>query len=193
MIRNWRWIVCSTLVPLLIASAATAQGTRDDYDRNRDRAGTSRSNSLWGIRGGIGFTEGPDSFLMNFDVEHMVRDEVAVGLSLQLGVEDDFVIVTPMLFTRYIFDLSRVDNDALRKLQPFLQGGVGITHMDIDVPRSRDRDGTDFALSLGAGFDYPVNESISLGSRMLVTVIPGEVLNQRVYFSWEILSVRYGW
>jgi hypothetical protein len=28
---------------------------------------------------------------------------------------------------------------------------------------------------------------------MLVNIIPGEVLSERIYFSWEVISLRYSW
>ncbi len=146
----------------------------------------------WSLRGGLGFMDDPDAFLLNFEIERFLRDEVAVGLGMQLGVDDDYTVVSPMLFTRYVFDLSGVQNDVIKKLQPFAQAAAGIAHIDTDT-RRRDRDGTDFLLSMGAGFDYPLRDPLSIGTRMLVNIIPGEVLNERVYFSWEIVSIRYHW
>ena len=181
MDRPRRVVAFVLVLQLLAASAALAES---NYFSDDARA--------WAVRGGIGFTEGPDSFLMNFDFETMVRDEVAVGLGMQLGVEDDFVIVSPMIFGRYIFDMSGFTNEVAKQMQPFVQGGIGISHIDADT-RGRDRDDTDFLMSIGAGFDFPLDDSISVGTRMLVNVIPAEVLSQRVYFSWEMISVRYNW
>jgi hypothetical protein len=80
----------------------------------------------------------------------------------------------------------------MKKLRPFLQGGAGLTYIEEKHP-GRDRDATDFLINIGAGVDFPLDDSISIGTRMLVNLIPGEVLDQRVYFNWEILSVRYSW
>jgi hypothetical protein len=180
MIRLQRMIALFLLLQLFVATGAFAQ---NQYSGN-DRA--------WAVRGGIGFTDGPDSFLMNFDFETMAREQVAVGLGMQLGVEDDFVIVSPMIYARYIFDMSGFTNEVAKELRPFLQGGTGLTHISVDN-RGGDDDGTGFLLSIGGGVDYPLDDSISIGSRMLINVIPGEALNQRVYFSWELISVRYNW
>ena len=196
MIRFQHVLATGFLLPMLFASFAAAQNNRDferERDRGRDRYESSQKNdSRFAVRGGIGFTEGPDSFLMNLDIETMARDEVAVGLGLQLGVDDDFVILSPTLFTRYIFDFSGFENKTMKKLRPFLQGGAGLTYMEENRP-GRDRDATDFLINIGAGVDFPLDDSISIGTRMLVNLIPGEVLDQRVYFNWEILSVRYSW
>lgn len=196
MIRFQHVLATGLLIPMLFASFAAAQNNRDferERDRGRERYESSQKNdSRFAVRGGIGFTEGPDSFLMNLDIETMARDEVAVGLGLQLGVDDDFVIISPTLFTRYIFNLSGFENKTMKKLRPFLQGGAGLTYIEENRP-GRDRDATDFLINIGAGVDFPLDDSISIGTRMLVNLIPGEVLDQRVYFNWEILSVRYSW
>jgi hypothetical protein len=177
MNRFRRTFVLVLVCQLSIASLAYAQ---------------SEPAKLWSLRAGIGFLEDPDAFLMNFEIERFMRDEVAVGLGMQLGVDDDYVVVSPMLFTRYVFDLSGSTNDVVKKLRPFAQAGVGITHIDVET-RGRDADGTDFLLSLGAGIDYSLNDSLSIGSRTLINIIPGEVVKERIYFSWEIVSIRYHW
>ncbi|MCP4039314.1 MAG: porin family protein [bacterium] len=171
------------IVACLLAPTALAQ------EQERGRA-FERGKSA--VRGGIGFMDGPDAFLANFEFEGFIRDEVAIGVGLQLGVDDDLVVVAPTLFSRFVFDLSRIEHDVLRRFEPFVQGGFGIAHMDAER-RGRDRDGTDFLMNFGVGVDYPLNDAVGLGSRMLINVIPTEVLNQRVYFSWEMLSVRYRW
>ncbi len=145
-----------------------------------------------GVRGGIGFTDGPDSFLAAFDIEGLLTQQFAVGLGLQLGVDDDFIIVSPTLFGRYRFDISQIEIRYFDRIRPFAQLGLGITHIDVDR-RGRDVDGTDFMLNFGGGFDFIVNEHVEIGTRMLIDVIPAEVLNQRIYFSWELISVRYRW
>jgi hypothetical protein len=48
-------------------------------------------------------------------------------------------------------------------------------------------------VSLGLGLDYPLTDTLGIGSRALLQLIPGQVLNERIYFSWEIISVRYHW
>lgn len=195
-------LLLAAFVSLAVSSIATAQSNDESdgewdpgsnrrsqraYDRNEDR-----DEKLWSVRGGLGFTDDPDSFLLNADIERFVRDEVTVGLAIQLGVDDDYVIVSPMLFTRFVFDLTGFENEFVKRLQPFGQAGAGITHIDVDLP-GKDRDGTDFLLSIGAGFDYKLNAPLSLGTRMLVNIVPGEVLGERIYFSWEVVSLRYRW
>lgn len=180
-------LVCQLSIASLIYSEAQAQAQEQSQARSR-----AEPAKPWSLRGGIGLMDDPDAFLMNFEIERFMRDEVAVGFALQLGVDDDFTVVSPMIFARYVFDLSTSANEVVKKLQPYAQGGAGLTHIDHDR-RGRDADGTDFLLSLGGGIDYLLSDSLSIGSRMLINIIPGQVLNERLYFSWEIISVRYHW
>lgn len=147
---------------------------------------------LWSVRGGLGFTADPGSFLMNFEADRLMRDEVAVGFAIQLGVHDNRMLVSPMVFARYLFDWSGQASEFSRKVKPYAQGGVGLTHLDEDKGRHKGKD-TEFLMSIGAGLDYPLNDSIDIGSRMLLNIIPSKVGGDRIYFSWEMISVRYRW
>jgi opacity protein-like surface antigen len=147
----------------------------------------------WSLRAGLGFTSDPGTFLMNFEAERYMRPEVTAGLAVQLGVDDNTLLVAPMVFGRFIFDLSGFSDDRVRNVKPFVQAGVGFTHLDVDLGRGRNKDDTDFLMSFGFGLDYPLNNTIDVGSRMLINVVPSEVLNERIYFSWEIVSIRYRW
>ena len=97
-----------------------------------------------------------------------------------------------MVFSRYVFDFSGFENELVSMLQPYAQAGAGLTHIDLDRSGSN-QDGTGFLLSLGAGLDIPLNDTLGVGTRVLVNLIPGEVVNERIYISWEILSIRYLW
>lgn len=44
---------------------------------------------------------------------------------------------------------------------------------------------------VGGGVVFPPNDSIGIGSQMLANIIASETLDERIYFSWEVLSVRY--
>ena len=147
---------------------------------------------LWSFRGGLGFTADPDSFLINFEADRLMRDEVAVGFAIQLGLDDNLMLVSPMVFTRYLFDWSGQTSEFARKVKPYAQAGMGLTHLDKDKGKNSGTD-TEFSMSFGAGLDYPLNESIEIGSRMLLTIIPAKVGDDRIYFSWEMISVRYRW
>lgn len=151
---------------------------------------------LWSVRSGLGFTVDPDSFLINFEVERFMRKEVAVGFAIQLGADDDYVLVSPHLFARYVFDLSRASSEFARKAQPYAQGGLGLTHLAVDSSLKvggSDKSETDFMMNFGIGVDYPLNRSITIGTRMLINIVPADVLDERIFFSWEILSIRYRW
>jgi opacity protein-like surface antigen len=175
-------VVLALACQLMISSTANAQAVPADPAK------------LWSVRGGLGFTADPGTFLINFEAERFMRDEVAVGLALQLGVDDDNLLVSPILFARYILDLSGSTNKIVKRTNPFVQAGLGLTHLRIKSDNmKKDGDATDFLMSFGLGVDYPLNGTIDIGSRMLINVIPGKVRGEGLYFSWEVLSIRYSW
>ncbi|MDP6978576.1 MAG: hypothetical protein QF570_08230 [Myxococcota bacterium] len=176
---------------LLAAGPALAQSMADDSDPWRGSDDESRET--FGVRGGIGFMEGPDAFVAAFEIETMVTRQVGVGVGTQFGVQDEFIVLSPTVHSRYRFDVSHLENRYLRKLRPFAQAGFGITHLDVDERGGGDKDATDLMFNFGGGFDYPIDEHAELGSRIMINVIPGEVLDQRIYFSWELITVRYRW
>ena len=74
----------------------------------------------------------------------------------------------------------------IRKLTPYVQGGVGLTHVD---PDGGDGD-TEFLLTLGFGVELPISEQVSLGSQMTFNIVPIEVLDQSFYYAWEVATLR---
>ena len=108
---------------------------------------------------------------------------------LHLGLDDDFTIVSPAAYMRYSFDLSGLGVDSSR-LTPFVQGGLGFTHIEVDLPVGDDDD-IGFLLSLGFGAEYLLTDRLSLGSKMLFNILPGEVFDEDFYYSWEIAALRY--
>lgn len=173
-------VVLALACQLMMSSTANAQAVPADLAK------------LWSLRGGLGFTADPNTFLINFEAERFMRDEVAVGVAIQLGVADDKLLVSPILFARYILDLSGSTNDLVKKAKPFAQAGLGLTYFDDDAGSER-KGQEGFLMSFGLGVDYPLNGTIDIGSRMLINVIPGKVRGEGLYFSWEVLSIRYSW
>ena len=78
-----------------------------------------------------------------------------------------------------------------------MQGGLGFTYIDIDVPGNLppgvnvDDDDIGLLMSVGFGADYRITDSISLGSRMLFNVLPDDVLGENFYFSWQVAAIRF--
>jgi hypothetical protein len=148
------------------------------------------------VQGGLGFTAGPDAFLLGFEADVEIGNGLSLGPMLQLGLDEDFTLVSPAAYARYTFDLSQAEAPPeLRRIQPYVQGGLGFTYINIDVPNipfvDIDDDDIGFLFNLGFGADYPITDSLSLGSKMLFNILPADVFNENFYFSWEVVALRY--
>jgi opacity protein-like surface antigen len=124
------------------------------------------------VQAGLGFTADPEAFLLNFEGDY------------------HFTIVSPAAYVRYSFDLSEM-NTGLRDLTPFVQGGLGFTYIDIDLPPGIDDDDIGFMFNFGFGAEYAFTDHISVSSKMLFNILPVEVFNNNFYYSWEVAAFRY--
>ena len=50
---------------------------------------------------------------------------------------------------------------------------------------------SDLVFGVGFGADYPITDSVSLGSSMLFNFLPDDVVDENFYFSWQVVGVRY--
>jgi hypothetical protein len=147
-------------------------------------------DSRWSAHLGGGFTASPGAGLIGLGLEYDVAPQLGFGPLMQLAVDDHDLIVAPSLNTRLRFDLSDSDDSVLRRIQPFIQGGVGFAYVDKDR-RGRDREDTELMLNGGAGMEYRVAPSLSLGTSVLFNGMPVDsAAGERFFFSWQILTAR---
>ena len=179
----------SLLIVLLIAlSPGIALAQSSATETQRDAGGP------FAVQAGLGFTADPDAFLLNFEGDYRLDDAFSAGAMLQLGLDDDFTLVSPAAYLRYSVDLSDYNED-LRNLTPFVQGGLGFTYIEIDLPSAAppgiDDDDIGFMFNFGFGVDYLFTDHVSVGSKMLFNILPTDVFDDDFYFSWEIAALRY--
>jgi opacity protein-like surface antigen len=175
------------VVLLLGATQAMAQSASDV-------SAVGAEGRRWSLQSGLGFTAGPDTFLMGFEADYRMSDNFSVGASLQLGLDDVVTLVSPTGYVRYSFDLEQMGSgETWGRLTPFVQGGLGLTYIDLDIPSFLliDDDDIGFLMNFGFGAEYSLSNSMSLGSRMLFNVIPTKVFGDTFYFSWEVATLRY--
>jgi hypothetical protein len=151
----------------------------------------SRSEPSWSVAFGTGFVADPDGFLMAFELERRFNRHFALGTLLTLGLEDDDTLAAPHAYGRFIFQLGRQDEGGVSNLEPFLQAGLGFTHLDRDGSGKHRGENTSFSMIFGGGLDYHFSDWFAVGSRMLVGVVPAEVKGESAYFSWEIARIRF--
>ncbi len=190
------WILGLVVATLMVnAGPVGAQGypdsMRSDYG---GEAGDSRRSDAGplSLRTGIGFTADPDAFLMGFELDYRIEDGFSLGTQVQVGVDDDLTLVSPVVFGRYTQNLGDFDG-GLDRVDLYVQGGLGFTWWDVDRARNRGGDDDDaaFLMNFGFGAEYRLTDHVSAGSHMLFNIIPGEIYDERFYFSWEVVSLRF--
>ena len=155
-------------------------------------AQTERNDDFqWSAHAAGGFTLSPSAFLLTTGLEYQVAPELEFGPLLQFAFDNDDFIFASTANVRYHFDLSNANDQALRYLEPFIQGGLGLVHIDKDR-RGRDRDDTEFMLNGGFGVDYWIDPRFSVGTAVLFNGMPaGQAAGERFFFSWQLLTARF--
>ena len=90
------------------------------------------------------------------------------------------------------YDFGNIPGDVpiLSEMHPFARLGMGFTYAEIDT-RFFDVDDTGFLFVIGGGVAYPVNDHISIESRMQFNITTNDFFEDDFYFSWELISLRY--
>ena len=144
------------------------------------------------LEAGLGFMADPDAFLVSFALPWEITEAISVGPLVQFGLDDDFTIVAPSMNARYSFDLSTTDHAGLGRLRPHVELGVGFAYAKIDgVPSFIDDDDIAFMMNFGFGAEYRLSRSWSLGSRMRLNVMPGDLFGESLIYSWEVAGFRF--
>jgi hypothetical protein len=137
---------------------------------------------------GIGLTADPDTLLFSGAVDFPIATCWTVGPSLQLGLADNRTLVAPTLQVKHHLPLGRLDQ-RLSRLEVFVLAGIGLAYLERERPRRSDDDDLGLLLDLGTGIRYRLGSRVSVGSQVVVHAMPGEVLGERSYFSWDVLQV----
>lgn len=136
------------------------------------------------VRGGLGFTASPDSFLMGVEVPFSVSDYLALGPSMQFGIDDDTTFFAPTWIGEFRLPLE--DSPFL----PYAQVGFGAAYLEKER-RGRDRDDWGFLIDLGIGGDFWVTDEFAVGTKATFHVMPDDVAGENFLFSWQVLTGRF--
>jgi len=148
--------------------------------------------SKFSVSTGIGFfaEDNVDGFLLNFEGSYHIDQNWSAGVDFQLGFDDDFLLFSMPFYGQYDFGNVPGDVPILMDMHPFARLGLGFTYAEIDT-RFFDVDDTGFLFVIGGGMAYPINENISLESRMQFNITTNDFFEDDFYFSWELISLRY--
>jgi len=188
-----------TCVIALTMLFAVSAGAQKHYDTTQDRSSSSggyRDEGTFSLKPGLGFTASPTSLLLGFEGDYRAAQPFSVGLLTEVGIDDDFTIVSPQLFARWWPDLGDLIDPDVSFIEPYLHLGVGFSWWDADHYKGVNDDDTQFLLSPGFGVDFRINRHLSVGSQMLFNVIPAAIhddtrIDDQFYYSWQVIGLRY--
>lgn len=184
-----RAILRSALLIALVFGVGAATPPRASAEVIGGEKGSSRDPS-WSAHVGGGFSLSPGGGLFATSLEYAPVRELGIGPLLQIAGDDHTLIVAPTANLRYRVDLSHLDDDVLRRFEPYVQGGVGFAYVDKDRG-PRDRDDAELMLNGGVGIEYRVSSPLSLGTGILFNGMPvDDAAGERFFFSWQLLSAR---
>jgi hypothetical protein len=138
---------------------------------------------------GIGFTSDPSMFLLGGAIDFPLEENWTFGPGLQIGVDDDQTRFAPMIQFKRFFPLES-NRGGRNELLPFVQGGAGFAYLEEDN-RPGDDEEIGLLLAVGGGLRFRIGDRLTLGSQMLLNFLPGDVLDEGFYFSWEVVQVVF--
>jgi hypothetical protein len=145
------------------------------------------SSRTVGLKGGVGFTVDPSSFLLTLQADFFLIDLLAVGPLVQLGVSDHNTILAPTLNFQFVFDLPWQEVEALK---PTAQFGLGFAYLHKNHRQGHDDD-VGFLVNFGFGAEYFLTSQVALGTNFLFNFLPHETLDVDFFFSWQVVTVRF--
>lgn len=169
-----------------LGKAVRAEEPRATIDANSFHYSLLDRQGRWQIGGSIGATIDPDLFLLTFEPSFYITHNFSIGPLLQIAVDDDLVMFVPTGQARFVFDIDHPS--PLKRLKPFLQGGVGGVIGHASEPRSDTDIG--FLANVGAGIDFYLNNRLALTNNLMVNII-STAINGHVFVSWQLLGIRY--
>ncbi len=173
-----------SLVPLVLLAFALLPGAA--LAQSTDRSpGRTRETSPWSVRGGLGLTAGPETFLTTLEVPWEADETVSVGPLVQMGFSDDEVLFAPTLQV-YLHPPLR---DDLRKFRPDASLGLGFMYLKKDTNRGN-KDDAGFLIASGVGVEYELTERLWLGTSMLFDFLPERTTREHFVWGWQIVTLR---
>jgi len=143
--------------------------------------------SPWSLRAGMGFTADPDDFLLNFELPYRFDQYVSVGPMIQVGLGDRRYLVAPT--ANLTITIPDMPGETLDRLRPHFFGGIGFAVIENEERGGSSR-GAGFLANAGFGIDYALSERVSVGSRMIFNFLPGRTLDEKFFYSWEIIGLK---
>jgi hypothetical protein len=138
--------------------------------------------------GAIGFTLGPDTFLIAPDLDFFINNEITLGPGIQFGVSERTILVIASGNFKYYFDIP--EEGFLKRFKPCIQTGLGFALYNVEIPTVGSDTETGAVLNLGLGFDIFITDSFALGNHLIFNIML-PMIDERLIFSWHFLKASY--
>ena len=182
------------LEPGFTLMAAPARPAAAEHDEHRIGGGLgARSVSIaerpFSLHMGLGFTASPTLFLTAVEGNVALSEYVRIGPLIQIGSDRNRTLVAPSAQVQFVLDLEQLAPHPV-PLKPFAQMGLGFAYLD-QGGRRRKKDDVGFLIHMGGGIEYYLMDNFAIGTRMQYNWLPHEVIRERGFFSWQVLSLTF--
>jgi hypothetical protein len=150
---------------------------------------SSEGERAWAFQSGVGFTIGPDMFLVPFVLETKIAPELWIGPSVQVAVSDDETFFAPGAELRWVLAEGAPNGEFLDRVSPFFTAGIGLAYLEKER-RAGDDDDWGLLLDVGLGAEFRIDERISVGSRMVFDWFPADLVGEHFLFTWQVVTLR---
>lgn len=137
---------------------------------------------------GLGFTADPTAFNFSVQGDFPVGRSVIIGPLLQAAASDDEELLALTFNLKKEVEVNvEVEGDSW-SFYPSAQIGVGGAYLEKE---NRPGDDDDFGalVNFGLGLRAPLDRHVSVGTGILFNVMPGEVLDERFFFTWQVFQM----
>jgi len=186
------------LLLLVVAANASAQDWGDESDdwgapsspapRASSAEAPAPDGPGWSFKTGLGFTHDPTSVLLNFELPYRFDRWVSVAPKIQVGLEEDITIVAPTVNVGV--RIPDMPGRGLDRLHPYGFVGMGFAVIE-DDGEPNDKRSAGFLVDVGAGLEYQLSPSVFLDSQMTFNFLPKRTQDERFFFAWQIVGLRF--
>ncbi len=137
---------------------------------------------------GLGFMLDPDMAMFSGAADVHLNTMMAMGPELVFASSSDRFLFSATVQIKTFLNAADRGQEPSR-WQPYLQGGLGWSWFDSD--RGSERSENSFLMNGGGGLRYRLSQNYSIGTGALINFVPGKILDDRWYFSWQIVQLVF--
>lgn len=178
--------LATRMIKALLLSSLLLLGTTSGALAESQDGASYPSISLGGNLGIMKTDIGTGLFEMGVSAPIQLTESYSIGPWMQLGVAKNTVHLLFTANSRYSPDLF--EGGKLRKLRPFIQGGLGLSYLSPPKPL---KSNTEFLMNMGVGVEYALSDHMYVGSDVMFNVLVTSPAGLGFTTSWQFATLRY--